>query len=405
MNPVISFLTALGQAFSALTLYGDTHPMRTAAMARLLQALLQLLEGGVPLRLSFIDNEVIVGSRPLTELRGWEWGARLAAVGIQRLEIAVEPLPRSDDVTALMAAMRARIVSPVSAPAIWSQHGIRIGPLSVGGGDGGGGAAGQDGGDARSRDAGVVLMSVVDAIATSGMADEISAVDHIHDEVGSGRHVPMAEVEGVVRSLALTICREQGSLLPLLQIRDVDEYTSAHCCNVSMLSMGVSDQLGLSGADTRAIGTAALLHDIGKVRLPKDVLTKPGKLTDAERALIQSHPVEGARILTGRGLGHGLAATVAYEHHIWFNGRGGYPHFTYPRTTHYASRIVHVSDIYDALCSTRPYRAAWPRERALELLQSLSGVELDPDVTAAFIAMARSTPEVRIATREPLGLT
>ena len=403
MNPVVTFLTALGQAFSALTLYGDTHPMRSAAMERLLHALLPLLEGGVALRLSFIESEVIVGSRPLTELRGWEWGARLSAVGIQRLEVAAQPVPTGHDVNALMAAMRARLVSPDSAPNAWSQHGIRIGPLAIGGSGGGGGR--DDGGTAGPHDVSVMLTSVIDAIAMTGLGAEMDIVDHIHDEAGAGRHLPMAEVEGVVRSLALTIRREQGALLPLLQIRDVDEYTSAHCCNVAMLSMGVSDQLGLSDADTRAIGTAALLHDIGKVRLPRELLTKAGKLTDDERAMMQSHPVEGARILTGRGLGHGLAATVAYEHHIWFNGRGGYPRFTYPRTTHYASRIVHVSDIYDAVCSTRPYRAAWSRERALELLQSLSGIELDPEITAAFVAMARSTQEIRIPTREIAQLT
>jgi len=402
MNPVVTFLTALGQAFSALTLYGDTHPMRTAAMSRLLQALLQQLETGIPLRLSFIDSEVIVGSRPITELRGWEWGTRLSAVGIQRVEIALQPLPTIDDVHSLMAAMRACLMSPESAPASWSQHGIRIGPLSVAGG---GGGTGRDAGAAQPHDVGMVRTWEVAAIATGGLGDEISAVDHIHDEVGSGRHVPIAEVDGVVRSLALTIRREQGSLLQLLQIRDVDAYTSAHCCNVAMLSMGLSEQLGLSEADTRAIGSAALLHDIGKVRLPTDLLTKAGELTDAERAVIQSHPAEGARILTARGSGHGLAATVAYEHHIWFNGRGGYPHLTYPRPAHYASRIVHVADVYDALCSTRTYRAAWPRERALELLQSLGGAELDPEIAMAFIAMARSTPEVRIATREPAALT
>jgi len=391
MNPAVAFLTALGQAFSALTLYGETHPMRTAAMERLLQALLHLLENGAPLRLSFIDSEVIVGSRPLTELRGWEWGARLSAVGIQRVEIALQPMPTIDDVTALMAAMRARIVSPDSAPTTWSQHGIRIGPLSVGGA---GGESGLDGSTARQDHALDALTSIVDAIAMSGLGAEMSAVDHIHDEVGAGRHVPMTEVGVVVRLLALTIRREQGSLLQLLQIRDVDAYTSAHCCNVALLSMGLSDQLGLSDADTRAIGTAALLHDIGKVRLPTEVLRKTGTLTDAERAVIESHPVEGARILTGRGSGHGLAATVAYEHHIWFNGHGGYPHVSYPRTTHYASRIVHVADMYDSLCSTRADRAAWSRERALELLQSRAGVELDPEIVAAFVAMARATPEV-----------
>jgi putative nucleotidyltransferase with HDIG domain len=162
-----------------------------------------------------------------------------------------------------------------------------------------------------------------------------------------------------------------------------------------MLSMGLSDQLGLSDADTRAIGTAALLHDIGKTRIPIEVLTKPGMLSDQERLVIQRHPVEGARILTRRGLGNSLAATVAYEHHIWFNGNGGYPKLSYPRSTHFASRIVHVSDIYDAISSKRPYHEPWPRDKALELIRKLAGVELDPQVAEAFLTMAASATEVR----------
>jgi putative nucleotidyltransferase with HDIG domain len=202
-------------------------------------------------------------------------------------------------------------------------------------------------------------------------------------------------VDGVVRALAVTIRREQGCLLPLLDIRSFDEYTTSHCCNVAMLSMGIADQMGLSDADTRAIGTAALLHDIGKTKIPHEVLTKPGKLTPEERLVIQRHPVEGARLLTGRGLGHSLAATVAYEHHIWFNGKGGYPVLNYPRETHFASRIVHVSDIYDAVSSKRPYHDPWPRDKALELIRKLAGVELDPHVAAAFLTMAASATEHR----------
>jgi HD-GYP domain-containing protein (c-di-GMP phosphodiesterase class II) len=110
---------------------------------------------------------------------------------------------------------------------------------------------------------------------------------------------------------------------------------------------------------------------------------------------MQAHPVEGARILTARGLGNGLAATVAYEHHIWFNGKGGYPVLTYPRETHFASRIVHVADIYDAISSKRPYHEPFPRDQALALIRKLSGVELDPQLTAAFLAMTAKATEVR----------
>jgi len=237
--------------------------------------------------------------------------------------------------------------------------------------------------------------------STIDLGAEVRAVDYIHSEVRSGRNIPMAEVDGIVRALAVTIRRDQGLLLPLLDICSFDQYTTSHCCNVAMLSMALSDQLGLSDADTRAIGAAALLHDIGNTQIPSELLTRPGTLTAEERLLIQTHPAEGSRILTARGLGNSLAATVAYEHHVWFNGAGGYPQLSYPRETHFASRIVHVCDIYDAVRSLRPYHDPCPRDRALELIRLLAGLELDPRIAEAFLTMAAGATEFRQMMGEP----
>jgi putative nucleotidyltransferase with HDIG domain len=379
-NPVVVFLTVLGQCFSAMALYSEEHPMRQTTTARLLNTLHRVLGDGTTLRLSFLDNEVVSGARPLSELRGWEWCQRLSAVGIQRLEITSYPVPTTEHLNAMLVAMRDRLATPDAAVTQWSNGPIRFGPLSIAG---------------TRLDGSVLVNSVVDALSMTGLGAECSAVDYIHAEVMAGRDIPMAEVEAIVHSLAVTIRREQEVILPLLDIREFDEYTTSHSCNVSMLSIGLAEELGLSDSESRAIGTAALLHDIGKVKVPKEVLTKPGRLSDDERKLIETHPVEGARILSARGLGNGLAATVAYEHHIWFNGNGGYPRLGYPRSTHYASRIVHVCDIYDALCSKRPYRDAWPRAKALDLLTSLAGVEVDPSVCAAFVRMCNAATEMR----------
>jgi putative nucleotidyltransferase with HDIG domain len=380
MNPIVVFLTTLGQSFAAMALYGDDHPMRQTTSARMFEALQQLLTRDRAIRLSFLDTEVVAGTRPLAELRGWEWGMRLSAAGIQRLEIQPRPLPRLEDVEAMLQAMRVRLATPGAPAKPWARAGIRFGPLTVAGDRG---------------DGSVLVNTVTDALSYADIGAEIDAVEYVHDEVTAGRDVPMAEVEAIVHGLAVTIRREQSVVLPLLDLRSFDEYTTTHSCNVSMLSIGLSEALDLSDADARAIGTAALLHDIGKVKVPQEVLTKPGKLTDEERKMIETHPVQGARILSARGIGNGLAATVAYEHHIWYNGLGGYPKLGYARATHYASRIVHVCDIYDALCSKRPYRDAWPREKALGLMQSLVGTELDPEITAAFVRMANDATEIR----------
>jgi putative nucleotidyltransferase with HDIG domain len=381
MNAVIRFLTALGQAMATMSLYDDEHPSRHVALARAHEAMLQMLDSYGTLKMSFIDGDIVIGTRVMTELRTWEWGSRLAAVGVQRMEIDASQPPNGEDLKSLLAALRVRLSMAGKMSPSWSCHGIRIGTLTVA--------------SSGEPDMTETLASVVESLSLSTLAEETDAVEYVHDEVSAGRGVPMAEVEAIVHGLAVTIHREQHLVLPLLELKSFDQYTTTHSCNVAMLSIGLSEELGLDTAKVRAIGTAALLHDIGKVKVPLDVMIKPGKLSEEEFALMKSHPVEGAKILSQRGSGNALAATVAYEHHIWFNGRGGYPGLSFRREAHYASRIVHVCDVYDALCSKRPYREAWSQSRALDLLRGLQGTELDPMVYSAFERMVQRAVEER----------
>jgi putative nucleotidyltransferase with HDIG domain len=178
-------------------------------------------------------------------------------------------------------------------------------------------------------------------------------------------------------------------VLPLLQLKEFDQYTTTHSLNVSVLVMGLAEYLGYSAGDVRAFGLAGLLHDLGKTRIPKDILIKPGKLTIEERELMRRHPADGARIILSSDEDLDLAAVVAYEHHIMLNGKG-YPAPHYARPVHPASELVHVCDVFDALRTDRPYRDAWPLEKVLSFLESSAGVAFDPDVVRPFITMIRS---------------
>jgi putative nucleotidyltransferase with HDIG domain len=386
VNPLVQFLTALGQSLAAMSLYAPAHPMRASARSRALASLHNVLSGRGALQLSFLDGEVVAGSRALHELRGWDWAQKLARAGVQRLEIESTPLPSDDDLEQLFAALHIRLTAPHGTPCAAFRHaGMRAGPIDVM----------RDG----STDEAAV-MDLLEAVGLESLDEEASAVRWIHDEAANDRPIPLAEVEAVVRSLSAAMHRDEHVILPLLELKTIDQYTTTHSCNVAMLSMGLAEQLGLGPHDVRAIGTAALLHDIGKVRVPPELLVKPGKLTSEEYAAIQRHAPEGARILTMRGRGHELAAIVAYEHHIWEDGSRGYPHFVYPRRCHYASRIVHVCDLFDALSTRRPYRDAWPRERTLAMLESQAGIEVDADVARAFIRLAEIAPEQRLTLEE-----
>jgi len=177
-------------------------------------------------------------------------------------------------------------------------------------------------------------------------------------------------------------------VLPLLQLKEFDQYTTTHSLNVSVLAMGLAEHLGCSPIEVRAFGVAGLLHDIGKIRIPLEVLTKPGKLSDEERAIMNQHPIDGARIIMQSDEDLDLAAVVAYEHHIMLNG-GGYPTMHYGRACALASRLVHVCDVFDALRTKRPYRDAWESEKVMSYLTERAGTEFDPDLIAAFIKMLR----------------
>ncbi len=376
------FLISLGQCLATMNLYADGHPARERALDTSYERLVRLLEGRSGFEVSFVGAETIVGQRAVAELSGWDWGSRLANVGVERIEVDAgvtrdefvgfvdEVWRRSNDRRDGSSEARQLVATS-----------IRFGPLQV-----------REVGGASADGA---VAAVAGALSGAmSLRDEAATIEWIHGEVHGTERLPMAEVETVVRSLSVAMQLERRMLLPLLDLKRFDQYTTTHACNVSVLAMGLAERLGLGREEVRSFGTAGLLHDIGKIRIPRDVLTKPGKLTDEERAVMQAHPVEGARIVMARERGLGLAAVVAYEHHVCIDG-GGYPAFRFQRECHYASRIVHICDIYDALCTNRPYREAWDPEKALSYLESRAGTEVDPELARVFCGMVRESIPVR----------
>ncbi|MEE8361473.1 MAG: HD domain-containing phosphohydrolase, partial [Gemmatimonadales bacterium] len=213
--------------------------------------------------------------------------------------------------------------------------------------------------------------------------------------------LPLLEAEMVVRSLSTAMHGQDEIILPLLQLKAFDQYTTTHSTNVAVLAMALAEHIGLQGRDVRVMGVSGLLHDLGKVRIPKDILVKPGAFTDEERLVMQRHPGEGARIILGRDVRLEVPAIVAYEHHIMLNG-GGYPAMHYARPTHIASRLVHVCDVYDALCTKRPYRDAWPSEKALALIEENTGDDFDPQFALPFVRLMRQQEIQRVRFADPV---
>jgi putative two-component system response regulator len=162
-----------------------------------------------------------------------------------------------------------------------------------------------------------------------------------------------------------------------------DDDVGHHTQRVGALSEQISLELGLPSNDSRLIGTAALLHDVGKIAIPDDVLLKPGRLSITELAAMQTHVEVGASILSkSRSSVLRLAEVIALNHHERWNG-SGYLNLSGEEIP-LPGRIVAVADVFDALISVRPYKDAWPLEDALDEIRAGRGTQFDPQVVDAF---------------------
>ncbi len=168
-----------------------------------------------------------------------------------------------------------------------------------------------------------------------------------------------------------------------------DEYTKDHSSSVSRYSVALAQVLNLPKKEIERIKLGALLHDIGKIGIPEDILTKPSKLTDEEFKIIQHHPTIGVqKVLEPNPLLHDLIPIVKYHHEQW-NGKG-YPCGLKGEEIPLAARIVAIADTYHALISNRPYRKGLGVEKACEILEEGAGIQWDKDLVRQFIAIAPS---------------
>jgi putative nucleotidyltransferase with HDIG domain len=367
------FLNSFAQALSTMALYSEGHPARVRVVDSSYEYLRRLQEKDPRPQFSFLGLDVIYGQVALRELKEWDWGLRLANAGVQRLEF--ESTVQRDEFEGFLEEVLARLTLQAIDSAGRSperRSTIKFGAIGVKGSEG--------------------VMRPEENLPTAtiqySLGEEADTIRWLHDEVQISGDLPLIEAESVVRSLSVAMHGDRDIVIPLLQLKEFDQYTTTHSLNVSVLAMALAEFIGLSPKDVRAFGVAGLLHDLGKVRIPKEVLTKPGKLNDEEWAIMRRHPMDGARIIYESDRQLDLASAVAYEHHIMING-GGYPSRHFHRECHKASKLVHICDVYDALRTNRPYREAWESERVLANIQSGAGPDFDPELAQSFLQMMR----------------
>jgi HD-GYP domain-containing protein (c-di-GMP phosphodiesterase class II) len=370
LSAVERLIVRIAAAINARTLYAADHPHVARAVERLIDALDAAAEerGQDALTFLIVDGDVLVDRQPLRRggLYQQQFVRLLTRRGVERLTLA-----RGLDAPECLA-----LIEPLSLSGVpeGSPH-VVVGRVEV---------------RAREGEAGVpspLSGPALDAAReafTAFRRDARAGLRRLEDVVG-----------GLIEALSLAM-REA---LPLAPLKDHDEYTFVHSVNVTLLTLQQARALAFDAGSLHAIGMAALLHDLGKLKVPLEVLNKPGKLEGDEWRLMQGHAEAGARSLCGIEGSHPLSIVVAFEHHLRFDGQPAYPLLRTPRLPTLPSQLTSIADAFDAICTTRPYQIAQSRPAAVQILRRRAGTFYDPMLVAGFARILGVPPEAEEAPR------
>ena len=360
-------LRRLAAALRSAQLYSPGHPIVARNLEGLSTAiqLLHALESSIVI--GIVGEEIVVGETPIAK-------AETLGSLVQRLQRSgVERITVDRGVTAAEIGEFIDAVSKVeprpgeqeAAPFPALPH-IRVGRISV-----------EERVGANVADMATIRRLYQDAVSASGTLWESAQKEGQPDAT-----IARTMIDG----LAQAVAQNRTALLALTTLKNYDNYTFTHMVNVSILTMGQARGLGVDGSLLREFGMAALMHDIGKVRTPIEILAKPSTLTDDEFAIMKRHVVDGAEILRQTPDIPALAPVVAFEHHLRIDGTG-YPAGVNRSSLNLGTMLCSISDVYDAMRSQRGYQQAHPSERILQVLKGNDGTRFDQHLVRRFVQL------------------
>lgn len=207
--------------------------------------------------------------------------------------------------------------------------------------------------------------------ATNVVKDILSAIGR-----GTGG-VSIQNGRDIVDNVMKGLHQDNFLISRLTRLQDHDDYTVTHSLNVCTMVLAQAIRIGIQENKVREIGLAALLHDVGKIQIPREILHKPGKLDATEFAQVAEHSVDGANILRKLDCGSKLPMIVCFEHHVKYN-LCGYPKVSYRNPLDIASYMTQIADVYDALRTNRPYRKSLSLETSITIMREGRGTDFEP---------------------------
>jgi len=373
----------LGATVRAAELYAPTHPVVQRTAAGLHAALTTSLATVPTVIVGFLEDDVVVNDFRL--LRG---SASLAGLLRDMRERQIEKITFArdieiSDIRALMDELGDR-TSRTAVGDRLTARGIRcvaVGKVAVEEDD--------------DQEVGI-------AAAKQAYTMAVARAENVWAAAKAGEQPDPAEARGIIDSLSKLVYQDRTSLLALTALKRHDNYTFTHMVNVASLSMAMARSLSLEAPMVREFGYAALLHDIGKVHTPTEILTKPDKLSDEEFRIMKLHVVDGAHLLRRTLETPALAPVVAFEHHLK-QDLSGYPENIGSRKLNLCTMVVSVVDVFDALRSNRAYRAGMATDRIRHIMGQQDGTTFSRPLLRRFVNLMGLYPVgtlIRLNTQE-----
>ena len=373
----------LSAAVRASELYAAQHPLLQRAVQALAAAIAARLSNASTVIIGFIGDDVVVD-----DTRLGKGSASLTGFvrGLRDREIEKITFHRGVALEELKAFLAELAVKRAGTPLAdrMSANGIRrivVGRLAI-----------EDVGDDQVG---------IDA-ARKVYGNAVTSAESLWQQAKSGDKPDPETARKIIDSLANIVNQDRTSLMALTAMKKYDNYTFTHMVNVAALSMAQARALNLEGPLLREFGFAALMHDIGKVNTPLELLNKPGKLTGSEFKEMKQHVVDGAHILRRTPEMPALAPVVAFEHHLK-QDLSGYPENIGHRKLNLCTMIVSIADVFDALRSNRPYREGLATSRIRSIMGEQGNPAFNQPLLRRFVNMMGLFPIgtiVRLNTEE-----
>lgn len=367
-------IVQLSAAVQNTGMYPDTHPNVLSRIREAYDLLAALLKKKKEINVFCIGDNLLVDNKPLN-------AAGTSGAAFIRL-LKRNKINRLTFLNGLSFAMLENLIHDLAssnATAIRPSSNIKLGRLDL---------------EKRTAIEGAIREEESESILEifeHEMESPSSYVRNLYQNIIDTNTIDFDMLNKTILQLINNLHTDKDMWQLLSQVKTSDEYTFIHTANVGIVTMYLAEHLGFKGPMIQEIGVAAVLHDVGKLMIPDEIISKQAPLSAEERMLMETHPLKGALHLMNMKSTRALPTLVALEHHIRYDG-GGYPKVRKGYELNIISQIVSIADVFDALRTLRPYREPLPMTDVIEMMRNESGCSFNPFLIEKFLNLIREAP-------------